>query len=354
MKKESKVRRLALSVSAIVIGAVLAFLLGEVCLRIYHHTDPVFVFPDQSYNRFRGKPFGDDYNFKLNSRGFKDVEHQEAKHPGQIRFLGIGDSFAFGVVPYQYNFLTQLENRLQEQGWPAEIVNMGIPGLSPREYFSLFVHEGLVLKPDIALICLFVGNDLDDKGPPIFQSYVVSLIRYQIALRKHWKGHVFHAARTYDDNQQTFSETAYLDIETERSHIFRHDDKDFKKRFTNSVAYLRQIRDLCQEHNIHLIVVVIPDELQVNAELQKRVMQRLSVATPDEWDFRLPNRALAAELARLGISHIDLLEPFEKKSQKKRLYKPMDSHWNIEGNTVASEVLAEYMVPVLNGITDKH
>lgn len=69
MDNKYNVKRLALSVSSALIGAVLAFLLGEVFLRIYQHVDPVFVFPDRSYNRFRGKPFADDYNFKLNWKG---------------------------------------------------------------------------------------------------------------------------------------------------------------------------------------------------------------------------------------------------------------------------------------------
>ena len=115
----------------ILIGAALAFLLGEVMLRIYQYVNPVFVFPDHSYNRFRGKPHADDYGFKLNSHGFKDVEFQPTKEPGQLRILGIGDSFVFGHVPYQHNFLTLLEDRLKVQGRPVEVINMGIPGTSP-------------------------------------------------------------------------------------------------------------------------------------------------------------------------------------------------------------------------------
>jgi hypothetical protein len=344
-------KRLAFSVSSILIGAILAFLLGEVFLRIYQHADPVFVFPDRSYNRFRGKPFADDYNFKLNSKGFKDVEYEQVKKPGAFRIIGIGDSFTFGVVPYQYNFLTQLEDRLQGRGWPVEIINMGIPGLSPRDYLAVFVHEGLSLAPDMLLLCLFVGNDFDeDKGPPAFQSYVVSLIRYHISLVQRWKGNVFHPASAYHDDQQHFSEAAYLDIEKQRSQIFRRNNKVFARSFANSLEYLRQIHGLCREHKINLGVVIIPDELQVNPQLQKEVMQGVQDATPEDWDFRLPNRMLTAELQQLGIRFVDLLEPFERKSQKMRLYKPLDSHWNIEGNTTAADVLAEFVVPMLNRV----
>ena len=101
----------------------------------------------KSYNRFRGKPFAPDWNFHLNSRGFNDVEFSTHKAPGTIRILGIGDSFAFGVVPYEYNYLTLVEQYLKQSGHNIELINMGIPSTGPREYLSLLVNEGLYSNP---------------------------------------------------------------------------------------------------------------------------------------------------------------------------------------------------------------
>ena len=42
--------------------------LGEVSLRIYNSVDPLPIFYDESYNRFRGKPFAPDWNFHQPSR----------------------------------------------------------------------------------------------------------------------------------------------------------------------------------------------------------------------------------------------------------------------------------------------
>lgn len=60
---------------------------------------PPYIFYENSYSRFRGKPLADDYDFRLNSRGFKDVERKKEKEPNVYRILGLGDSFAFGVIP---------------------------------------------------------------------------------------------------------------------------------------------------------------------------------------------------------------------------------------------------------------
>ena len=346
----SRAKTTVLSVVTILLGLAIAFLLGEIFLRIYQQVNPTFVFPDRSYNRFRGKPYADDYDFRLNSKGFKDVEFETTKKPGFIRIIGIGDSFVFGIVPYKYNFLTLLEERLRSDGMPVEIINMGIPGTSPREYLSVYLHEAIDLKADIILLCLFVGNDFEEtKRPPLIQSYVASLIRYFVVKQKHWKGNVIHGAKDYNDEQPDMSEDKYLGIETQRSHVFRRRNAQFERTFKNSVLYVKEMHDLCRQQRCRLVVVAMPDEMQVNDDLQKKVMSQVDTVKPDEWDFGLPNRLLASELETLGITFIDLLDAFKTVSQDRRLYRPQDSHWNIAGNRLAAEVLARHLSSTLCG-----
>jgi len=83
--------------------------LTEIAFRVDNKINPSFIFYERSYNRFRGKHKALDYDLTLNSKGFKDVEFNHRKAPGIYRILGIGDSFAYGVVPYQYNYYTRLE-----------------------------------------------------------------------------------------------------------------------------------------------------------------------------------------------------------------------------------------------------
>ena len=237
-----KTKPFVLYLVTILIGTALALLLGEVVLRIYQYDNPLFLFPDRSYNRFRGKPFSDDYSFKLNSHGFKDVEFQLTKQPGHYRVLGIGDSFLFGVVPYEYNFLTLLEDRLTRQGRPVEVINMGIPGTSPRDYLGIYLYEGLGLNPNMVLVGLFVGNDFET--PSYFESYLVSLVRYFIASGKHWNGNIIHPGKEYHDERETMPESKYLEIEAARSKIFRKNDPAFEGVLRDTVSYLETINVL--------------------------------------------------------------------------------------------------------------
>lgn len=201
----------------------------------------------------------------------------------------------------------------------------------------------------MVLLCLFIGNDFEEgKRLPRFQSYLVSFVRYLLTAKQHWNGAVIHGKSEYHDDRPSMSEDKYLEIETERSHIFRRNDPTFARLFPNTIAYLQQIRDLCRQKNIHILIVVMPDELQVNRDLQRRVIQRLNTFPPEEWDFTFPNRLLASELRRLGIPYIDLLQPFQATSETMTLYKPQDSHWNIAGNKIAAGILAEQVSSILD------
>jgi hypothetical protein len=251
-------------------------------------------------------------------------------------------------VPYQYNFLTVLEERLRINGLPVEIINMGIPGTSPREYLSIYLHEAFDLDADIILLCVFVGNDFEeDNPPPLIQSYIASLIRYVVVKQRHWKGNVIHG-ENYNDEQPRMSEEKYLEIEVQRSLVFRRHDPLFARKFKSTVSYIETMRDLCHRQQCDVVVVAIPDEMQVNGDLRKTVMSEVDTVRPDEWDFSLPNRLLASELQALNVTFIDLLDAFKTASEEgRRLYRMQDSHWNIAGNRLAAEVLSTHLSSIL-------
>ena len=142
MEKAKTLKTLRLIFLEIVAVSIVSFFASEIALRIYNRFNPSFVFYSTSYNRFRGKPFADDWNFKLNSLGFRDKEFS-VKKEDVYRILGIGDSFSFGVVPYENNYLTLIESQLQKEHPKLEVFNMGIPSIGPKEYLSLLVAEGL-------------------------------------------------------------------------------------------------------------------------------------------------------------------------------------------------------------------
>ena len=327
---------------------IITFLLLEAALRLYHFVNPLFVFPDNSDNRFRGKPYGADYDFTLNSKGFKDVEFRGEKVNGIRRLVGIGDSFVFGTVPYEYNFLTVLEeewNRLQTAS-PVEVFNMGIPGTSPRQYLSVLIKDALPLEPDAALVFIYIGNDFieSSKKPLLQHSFVVAAGKFVWDFMRHLEGGVTPHSRTsqYKDDAATLSVDKFLEIEIGRSDIYALGSKLLEERLPRVMYFVDEIHRVCKEKDIALYIVLIPDEVQMDPQLQQDVLTALHLPS-DELDFDLPNTRLAQELQGRGIKHLDLLPAFKGASKERRLYIPRNTHWNIEGNRLAASLLIDFL-----------
>jgi hypothetical protein len=322
----------------------ITFALAEVTLRIYNGIKPQPIFYSTSYNRFRGKPFSPDYDgFHLNSRGFKDVEYSTQKTAGTFRILGIGDSFAFGSVPYVNNYLTLVKDELNRDGKHVELLNMGIPGTGPADYLSLFLHEGLELNPDMMLLSFFIGNDFEEQTRSFLSySYAASAIKFLIDFNTKLEGKVIHGDAKYDEKANTFTDAEYLGLERARSFIFVRNNKRFERGFDEAWSQVREMYQICQRLGIRFLVLLIPDELQVNDQLQQRVINA-SRFRPESFDFSLPNQMLIGKFRESSIDFIDLRDDFASISKSMRLYKPNDSHWNIAGNRTASEIIAKHM-----------
>ena len=338
----------------VLIIVLITVALGEVGLRIYNFIDPLPIFYSGNPDRFRGKAFAPFWNFHLNSRGFNDVEFSTHKTPGTIRILGIGDSFAFGVVPYEYNYLTLVEQYLKERGHNVELINMGIPSIGPKEYLSLLVNEGFALEPDRVLLSFSIGAAFSEsrRRKLLDYSYVASLITYVLERRTKFEGPI-SAVGTYDDNAPTFTDDAYLALELKKSIIFVRNQvtrsqmlatgfRSFEERFAEVLSYISEIKRLCDSRNISLTIVLIPDEMQVSKPLQARVVVASGLA-PASFDFTLPNKLLHASFEGLKIDYIDLTTEFSNHSINDRLYRPNDSHWNIAGNALAAGLILQYV-----------
>ena len=339
--------KIAYSTLTIILILIISLLSGEITLRIYHFFTPLFIFYDDSYNRFRGKPFAYDWDFKLNSKGFKDIEFSPPKDD-VYRIIGIGDSFTFGVVPYKNNFMTLIESQFQQESLSVEVLNMGIPSTGPKEYLSLLIREGLGLHPDMVLLSFFIGNDFTDsirqtqKREWYSYSYVVSFFNYISTIRPKYEGQIIHEREIYCDECPTLNQVTYLKMEQARSSIYLTDNTDFIPMLDKAADFLNQIQNICRKKGIKLIVVIIPDEVQINKSLQMEIRNKLMVQEKT-WNITLPNERLTVKLKDMGIDYLDLFPYFVKEAKTQQLYRLRDTHWNIAGNQLAAKIIQNHI-----------
>jgi lysophospholipase L1-like esterase len=94
-----------------------------------------------------------------NSRGWRDAESPFAKPPGVRRLVALGDSFTFGVsVDYGERFTEVLERTVPR----LEAINLGVNAYGTDQELRVLELEGVRYHPDVVLLTVFLGNDLDD------------------------------------------------------------------------------------------------------------------------------------------------------------------------------------------------
>ncbi len=337
------------------IFVVISYLLIEACIRVFLWFYPVPMLFDSGYNRFRGTPHANIYGYPLNSGGFRDEEFGP-KDKNTFRIVGLGDSFTFGVTPYPQNFMTIAEEIINERlpGRKAEIYNMGIPSIGPREELSLLTGEALSWDPDLVMINVFVGNDFSESMRSERKKFVerysyTATLLYRVYklltktssdFRERYKDRL----TSYCDTCKTFTKESYMELEAGRSYIFNARDPNFESQLSDVLFYLDQANKICKSKDIDLLICIFPDELQVNPGLKEAVVTKLAASgIRPEWDNSLPNRRLSEELAKMNIAHIDLLPVFESRKDSV-CYVPQDSHWNLYGNRLAGNYLAEELL----------
>ena len=298
-----------------------------------------------------------------NSRGYTDVEPR-VDTGGALRIAALGDSFAFGIVGYEKNFLTRLEAKLSARiGRPVEVLNLGLPTLQPKDYLQMLADEGMALDPDLVLVCLFAGNDFARVGNATpFDARSWRLIGFAQRLLRYAaeRGRTLdpgapqgNAPKGWMASPGGFSLEVYREIATRYVPLLRRErDASVQSAIDDTLAIVEEIA--ARAAPTPIAVAVLPSELQVNPQLRESVLSQLRLQERDV-DLDAPAREMRAGLEGRGIAVIDPLPALAAAERDGNVYATRDSHWNERGNEVAAEVLAEALEAPLRRIAEaKH
>lgn len=126
---------------------------------------------------------GDHLGFRINSAGFRDVEHRLAKPDGHYRIVVLGDSITAGVgIPdLDALFTRRLETLLNagRGGRSFEVISLGVGGYHTLQEVEALRVSGLRYRPDHVVV-VFCVNDMswDSDG------LVLADLRNQLAPRQ--------------------------------------------------------------------------------------------------------------------------------------------------------------------------
>ena len=395
------------------LGLVVALALAELSLRVIarlspgvrylatagvHRIDPPFKSLAEylAWHSDQVQPHRIFLNHWTNSLGLHDQEFTLPKPSGRFRILALGDSFTYGLVPYEDVAMTIVGARLHDAcpGRDLDLLNFGVGGTGVHDYrirLSLAFDE---YEPDLVLVHFYAGND----GPDLFRqvhdrSPLEAWLRHSYLwtwgknMAKLWRGvhdprlgrRIERPAparpgrtprggavidpdyRIPDDDPlligPTLSEEGFERMMAEelRQLYVPREEGQVARAWRYVLEDLDAMRAQVTRKQARIALVVFPSAAQVYPELRADLWDRLrkgSYGAPGslgEIDPRLPNRTLAAYCRAKGIPCLDVTDALVRASQESPvpLYKKRDTHWTVRGNRVAAEAEAASLAPLV-------
>lgn len=279
------------------------------------------------------------------------------KEDHRIRILGLADSFGVkgGGANYHYLLGEQLSPDLN-----VEMINFAMGGAQPTEELLLLKRFGASYQPDLVLHGVFVGNDFGSTTgtmlsfhyifvhtPDLHARWMPSdwLIwqwfrEYRTVLKERWR-------RSHEPtgSSGSFSRESFLSIERSRMDVFRKDLRDYLSR-SETLAVLDAIEEESTRMGAQYVLLIHPDQLQVEASLQRELVDRYHLNVSD-YDFDQPQAILRDHASSRRIPYVDLLPEFRQQGSGGGLFLPRDTHYNIRGNRLTAEIIARKMPEII-------
>jgi hypothetical protein len=354
--------KLLQNLALLLVGLFVAAVCGELLVR-HVAPQPVYRFPRHMFindpklgyrlsPHFVGVSKTGEYRtvIETNLLGLRESREYGTKAPHTMRILSIGDSFAMGVGVELTDTLAKVLERLASStGQRFEVINAGVPGYNTRQEIDYLRLHGVQLDPDLVLLQFYVGNDITEnhhdphlmvvdgylqRGPELAAGILPKGFRHWLDTTSHlyyllWT----FSRRAFDDSMRK------REIDTLKSHLAifeKRDDHDNDLMWRTTEHLLDELKSVAQSHSAGLLVLVIPDRIQVDTAAWASTVKRAGSSLSD-YQIDKPNQRIVGYCKRLGIPVLDLL-PILLEADSATYFK-VDGHWTKRGNLIAAQAV---------------
>ncbi len=372
-------RRWTSNILLILGGTLIAFLLGEIGLRLTGISYPSFYQSDselgsslipgsEGWWKKEGKAY-----IRINSAGLRDREHAYAKSDRTVRIAVLGDSFAEAMqVPMEEAFWSVLEREIKGcpmlEGRELEVINFGVSGYGTAQELLTLRHRVWSYDPDIVLLAFFSGNDVrnnsralekEDMRPfflfkdghliPDLSFRDSAVFRSSQTWIAGWKYRIKSVSRIYQVLSQARAiATAPRDSSTETgldsTVYYEPRDEAWKEAWVLTDRLILAMRDEVKAKGATFLVVTLSTGSQVHpdAAVRQSVESHLGVPHLFYPDFHIRDLG-----QREGFAVLNLALPFQVYAQEHGMFLHFESsgmgtgHWNTEGHRLAGVLIAQ-------------
>ena len=285
----------------------------------------------------RGPEFVAEY--VQNGAGLRDeVEHALPKPEGTTRILVLGDSFAYGSgTGYGQIWPVLLERGLQEQGYRVDVVKAGVPGYDTRTEALYLERIFADYDPDIVLLT-FLPNDLFTNTP--IEGASGALDGGDSPIRAAGgKGSDLHSLilvkRLLMASDRLYVRLYML---TRRLEYFAAPPSaTLRRQIEVTKVLLERMRDFCEQRGRDLVVLSIPQQVQVLAP---------GDAEATGMDVDAIDRVFGALADEAGFTWLPALPRLRElyRADNHDLFFRFDGHLNDRGNRAVADYLGAALI----------
>jgi lysophospholipase L1-like esterase len=359
-------RRIAARLFLLGVSAVFGLLAAELAVRLVR-PQPVMVVSRGLYEpdpprRYRLHPGFKgsltnrvEFNTKvsINRAGLRGPEIG-AKAPGTLRVLALGDSFTFGVgAREQDTYPARLREILLSRGVRAEVLNAGAPGFGVPDEVAWFQRWGWPLEPDVILMTVFVGNDLQDAtpgGPKVMVQDGALVVQGEksrsLSRWLYYHSHLFVLLKTSalgGPVRRLLGLPEPLETRELRSELELYaKGKPSKIAGEGGAATEKAVAALVDSAGgARIVAVIVPSLVQVDPTRWQAALERFGLE-PKDYDSDRLNRLFREIFGRHGVPVLDLTQPFAGAIRKgEKIYYPIDQHLTPAGYRRMGEKVAD-------------
>lgn len=319
---------------------------------------------------FKGTINAKEYTTELNinEEGFRDQTYNNTA--GEKIIFSIGDSMtAAQQVPADKTFSKLLQQKL---GMQYFVMNLGVPGYNPSQYYVLLEQMLQKHKPEIILLNFFTGNDFiptkkdfrkNKCAFTVVNGYEVNAEHEKLGMIFNTRVFLAHHSQLYNIVSDLINTNYYIkkilsdrrivlsSFYPEDFIIYDSQHPNYKDVYETTFAIIKEINSLTKKHNSRLIINIIPPQEHVREELFEEIKRFYNL--PKELSFNHAYEKLKNFLKKENITFSDTLAILDK-NKNQELYFKHDKHFTQKAHEIIANHTQTFLKTHLLATKDAH